>query len=213
MNVEKTVRVISDYNRFRKFSFFLEYFKPAATTTVLDVGPSEAEYLKHANILEKKYPYPERITALSIEDLSAFSRRYPKTKAVTYDGTAFPFKDREFDICWCSAVIEHVGSRDKQAQFLAEISRVAKSAFITTPNRYSPIEIHTRICFLHYLPKKIFDRILILLAEAWASGDYMHLMSYRDAVKLCKQCGIDEFKVIRNKIFGITGDFMIIIRA
>ncbi len=36
---------------------------------------------------------------------------------------------------------------------LAECCRVAhRAAFVTTPNRWFPIEVHTRIPFVHWLP-------------------------------------------------------------
>ena len=109
----KIANNISNNNRLRKYRFFINYFKPGAKSRILDVGASEKEYQRNANILEKQYPYPENITVLGTDEYKEFCRRYPKVKTVIYKGGSFPFKDKEFDICWCNAVIEHVGDRTK----------------------------------------------------------------------------------------------------
>lgn len=85
------------------------------------------------------------LTALGVNAPKVFKERYPKVKAFQYDGNAFPFGDKEFDVCWSNAVIEHVGNIDKQQFFLSEVKRVAPKAFLTTPNRLFPIEVHTPV--------------------------------------------------------------------
>ena len=121
----------------------------------------------------------------------------------------FPFKDKEFDICWCNAVVEHVDNRDKQERFLKNIQRVAKMSFVTTPNRYFPFEVHTRIFLLYYLPKGLFDKILNKIGKSWATGNYMHLLGLRDIKKLLRKCGINEYKITKNKVLGFTIDYVI----
>ena len=94
---------------------------------LLDVGFSEEEYGSSDNFIEKHYPYPEMLTALSVDIPAKFKRRYPKVTVVHYDGRVFPFEDKTFDVLWSNAVIEHVGARNKQLNFLREIKRVSKS--------------------------------------------------------------------------------------
>lgn len=60
------------------------------------------------NYLEKHYPYPQKITALGINGKDVFCRNYPLVRAVLYDGVNFPFGNKQFDIGWSNAVIEHV---------------------------------------------------------------------------------------------------------
>lgn len=225
---------ISSWNRCRKWQLFQEEIKPNATTTILDVGFSEQEYWDTDNFLEKSYPYIEQITALTIEtpDLYLSTRkdaqvqvpedvillkrkesltRYPKLKVITYDGNIFPFSDKSFDICWSNAVLEHTGDEQQQIMFLKEIKRVAKVAFITTPNRYFPIEVHTRTPLLHFLPKKIFDRYLHSVGQGWAADDYMYLLSIRDLHRRLHAAGITEYKIIKNRLLYFVLDFVIIL--
>ena len=145
MNVAEKV---SEYNWRRKMDLFIDQVRPRPGISILDVGVLGGEGRSAENFLEKHYPYPQDITALGIDDLSEVARRYPGIKVVQYDGGIFPFRDKSFDVCWSNAVLEHVGGRQDQVQFLKEIHRVSRLAFVTTPNRYFPIEVHTLFPFV-----------------------------------------------------------------
>lgn len=201
---------ISAYNRQKKWKIFLDFFNPTSENNILDVGFTDIEYSQTDNFLEKHYPYPKNITVLGIDTPHKFSERYPLVKAVTYDGGIFPFRDKQFDICWSNAVIEHTRSRDRQVLFLQEVRRVARSAFITTPNRYFPIEVHTRTPLLHLLPKSIFDKYLCMAGKKWATGDYMSTLSLKDIKKILSDAQISDYKIIKNKFALFTLDFIII---
>ncbi|MBN1445128.1 MAG: class I SAM-dependent methyltransferase [Candidatus Omnitrophica bacterium] len=200
---------ISAFNRKRKWKLFNTLYNPSPETKILDAGFGEYENSPVDNFLEKHYPYPHKITALGISEPREFSRRYPAVTAVRYNGGRFPFEDKSFDICWSNAVLEHVGSREQQLYFLKETARVAKSAFITTPNRYFPVEVHTKIPLLHYLPKRHFDSLMSLAGKKWAEGDSINLLSFGEIKKLLKDAGISEYKIISNRLFLFTLDFII----
>jgi SAM-dependent methyltransferase len=201
---------ISAYNRRKKWQLFLKEIAPTQEMRVLDVGFCEKEYKSGDNFIEKHYPYPEMLTALGIDIPSKFKTRYPKVTAVHYNGGLFPFEDKAFDVLWSNAVIEHVGDRNKQLLFIKEIKRVSKRAYITTPNRFFPFEVHTLILFLHYLPKRIFDKYLVLTGRGWAAGEYMHLLSHNDIKTLLADAGVAEYKIINNRLGGITMDFIVL---
>jgi len=106
-------------------------------------------------------------------------------------------------------VIEHVGDFERQVLFLKEINRVARNVFITTPNKLFPIEVHTRTPFLHFLPKKMFDKYLHFVGKSWAADDYMFLLSLKDINKLLHHAGIDNYNIKKNKLLGFVMDFVI----
>lgn len=182
-------------------------------TRVLDVGYSNKEYSDTDNFIEKHYPYPHMLTALGIDEPTKFRQRYPYVKVVKYDGTNFPFDDKSFDICWSNAVIEHVGNRNHQLLFVKEIKRVAKMAFITTPNKHFPIEAHTRTPLLHFLPKPSFDRYLRMVGKNWATGNYMNLLSLKDIKSILNDANITEFKIIKNEFLVFTLTFIIVFKT
>jgi len=202
---------VSARNRGRKWRIFMEEFKPRADTKVLDVGFAENEYAEMHNYIERHYPYPQNLTALGVELPTTFQERYPSVAAVYYEGDIFPFEDNVFDICWSNAVVEHVGDRGKQVAFLREIDRVSECAYITTPNRWFPIEVHTLTPLLHYLPKSMFDRYLSLVKKNWAVGGYMHLLSLSELESVLKDAGISEYKVFKNRFLGFVMDYAVVL--
>jgi len=140
-----------------QLNILLKYLRPTAKTKVLDVGLSPNETLADTNLFEKLYPYPQRITAASVEDCRRLHPLYPKIKIVKVKpGQRLPFKDNQFDLVTSWATLEHVGNYDQQEFFLNELLRVGKQVFITTPSRGCFYEVHTGLLFIHWLPLKFF---------------------------------------------------------
>jgi len=62
-----------------------------------------------------------------------------------------PFADGEFDLVYCSSVIEHVPPA-RRASFAAELRRVGRGWIVQTPAYSFPIEPHALLPFAHWLP-------------------------------------------------------------
>ena len=164
---------ISLRSRQRKLGLFLDELRPGPHTTVLDVGADELGFgdgdrCTTLNFFEEHYPWPEKITALGLWDGAAFRERYPDIAYVQGDACALPFADGAFDIVHSNAVIEHVGARDRQRLMVSEALRVARRAFVTTPNRRFPVEVHTRLPFVHWLPDSISGRAYDAVGKPFA---------------------------------------------
>lgn len=200
---------VSRFNRQRKYQQFMQFFTPGPQTTVLDVGYSNKEYSDSENFLERYYPHPRNITALGVVEPGEFAIRYPLVKTVMYDGAIFPFEDKQFDLCWSNAVIEHVGDTERQLLFLSEMKRVARYAYFTTPNRFFPIEVHTKLPLIHMLPKPCFDRLLHLLGKGWAAGDFMYLLGRKQLESLLHRAGVQKYTITANHICGLPMDFSV----
>jgi SAM-dependent methyltransferase len=206
----KLLLQISKVNRQRKLKTFLNIIAPNEGTKILDVGIGDTEYTPYDNFLENNYGFINNITGLSIEPIRFFKQRYPAVEVVVYDGQNFPFRDKAFDVIWSNAVLEHVGNRSMQEIFLREINRCGKRAFITTPNRYFPIEVHTRIPLVHWLPKKYFDTFLCKIGKDWAARDYMDLLNYHELQSLLLKAEIAHASIIGNYWGPFILDFMVI---
>jgi SAM-dependent methyltransferase len=176
------------WNRRRKLALFLDELRPGPETTVVDVGVGDTGFDTEPgvafgnNFFEAMYPWPERITAVSDVPLPNFAREFPQVACVTASGTDLPFEDDSFDIAFSNAVLEHVGAREEQRRFVHELCRVAARVFISTPNRRFPVEVHTLVPFLHWLPRRARDRAFgALRRDAWRG---VELLSRRELLEL-----------------------------
>jgi SAM-dependent methyltransferase len=154
---------VSLRSRERKLRLFLDLLAPGPSSTVLDVGVTNAPFGGGSsdNFFEALYPWPERVTAVGHTELDVFEAAFPRVRAVRADGRELPFADGEFDIGFSNAVVEHVaGGRDGQRQFVRELCRVSRRVFVTTPNRWFPLEVHTLLPFVHWLPAGLRGRLI-----------------------------------------------------
>jgi SAM-dependent methyltransferase len=65
-----------------------------------------------------------------------------------------PFADEEFDLVYCSSVIEHV-TPARRVAFAAEVRRVGRGWLVQTPAVSFPIEPHSLLPGAHWLPPRI----------------------------------------------------------
>ena len=160
------------------FDRFMTIMRPGRECTILDLGVTEDTVHAESNYFEQWYPYKDRIVCAGVEDASHLQRHYPGVvfhPIVAHE--ALPFADAQFDIVFSNAVVEHAGSRRQQRFFVDEALRVAKRFFITTPNRWFPVEMHTALPLLHYLPAPIHRRLLSAMGmEYWASEANLNLL-------------------------------------
>jgi hypothetical protein len=162
------------WNRRRKLALFMATIRPGPETRVVDVGVGDTGFgtepgvaVGH-NFFEALYPWPEQITAVSDVPLPNFAREFPQVRSVTVSGTELPFENDAFDVAFSNAVVEHVGGREQQRRFVAELCRVAPRVFLSTPNRWFPVETHTLVPLVHWLPRLARDRIFTALRrDAW----------------------------------------------
>ena len=155
---------VSMRSRERKLRLFLDLLRPGPETTVVDVGVTNAPFAIGStdNFFEALYPWPERITAVGVTELDRFAAAFPRVRAVRADGRELPFADAEFELGFSNAVVEHVaGGREGQRRFVGELCRVTRRVFVTTPNKWFPVDPHTLVPFAHLLPRgRPRDRIL-----------------------------------------------------
>jgi hypothetical protein len=150
---------VSLASRRKKFRVFMDAFQPDAETTIVDVGVVDSGFGEGGgaasthNFLEAMYPWRGRITAVGLDDLPNFRRAFPEVTCVRADGLNLPFADAEFDIAFSNAVVEHVGDEQAQRAFIGELCRVAARVFVTTPNRWFPVDVHTLLPVVHWLPE------------------------------------------------------------
>lgn len=185
----------AQHAREKMYNVFWQAIKPQKADTIVDIGVSPDQNLAESNFFEKLYPFKENLTVVSIEDCSFLVEKYGLKKYVQNNPKeAFPFSDNYYDILFCNVVLEHVGSRQDQEFFLKECFRIAKNVFITTPNRYFPVEMHTFIPFLHWLPWNVFQKaVQIVKGEKgifWSDINNLNLLGKRDIEQILSKVKI-----------------------
>ncbi len=205
----KAQNKVMEVSREKKLLHFYSLFKEGES--VLDVGvsrESKRKRLTAGNYFLSNYRYdPETYTGLGIEDLTGMEDLFPGKRFVHYPGGKFPFSDKEFDWVFSNAVIEHVGDDDAQLLFLNEMMRVANNVFFTTPNKYFPVESHTRVFFLHWndeLFRKWYEK-----NQPWVINYGMYLLSYRRLRNLLKNSSATSFSIYKNRLIGIPMTFTV----
>ncbi len=212
--ITKTKHFLSDLAikvRTEQFNIFLKNIKPQNNDKVADIGVSSDEILKETNLFEKLYPYPENLTAVTIEEKLKLKKLYPKIKVVKIKvGEKLPFKNSQFDIVTSWATLEHVGSFENQKKFINEILRVGKRVFITIPYRGCIYEPHTGFFFLHWLPLKIFRWICKKTGrEFWSQDKNLNPLYISDLKKMLKNY---KTEIIIYKMFWCLPSHLIIIK-
>ena len=179
--------------------------------SIIDVGVTADKEHESSNFFCKLYPYPERITALSDQDASWMSET--GIKFVRGNALDMPFEENSFDMSFSSAVIEHVGNRENQLQFVRECVRISKKyVFITTPNRFYPIELHTALPFLHWFPVNVYRTILTHINKPFfASEDNLNLLSKNDLVEIMSNIDHANFKIGHIRFFGLKSNLLLMI--
>jgi hypothetical protein len=205
---------VSARQRRRMFAAFLSAMTPAAKHGIADVGVASDRTHDHSNYFEAWYPYKSKITAVGLEDASFLERQYPGLRFIRASALDLPLADRSFDFVHSSAVIEHVGSAANQARFLHELWRIAKRGiFVTTPNRWFPIELHTVLPLLHYLPPPHYRRLLDRIGLCFfAEEGNLNLMSRRTLLAASAAAGIPRCSIRSVRLLGLASNLILVAR-
>jgi hypothetical protein len=205
---------IAAYQRRKMFDRFLSQTGITADESILDVGVTSDRTYAASNYLEAWYPHRSAITAAGIDDASFLCSQYPGVRFVRANGLALPFRDRSFDIVHSSAVIEHVGSFARQRAFLEESCRVTRRAvFVTTPNRWFPVEFHTVLPLVHWLPKQLFRTLMRRTGRGFfAKETNLNLMTGRDIAKAADGLAGFESDLSYVSLAGWPSNILLVMR-
>jgi ubiquinone/menaquinone biosynthesis C-methylase UbiE len=198
-------------------SKFFQVVNPDSDDTILDVGASANPAFIASNYLEWAYP-TLKITALGLgEENPTWQKLYPSVPYIHGTALELPFEDNSFDVVYSHAVIEHVGSFDNQVKMISEAIRVArKSVWITTPYRWHPVEFHTVLPLIHWLPKPIHRYFLQKLGlNYFSTEETLNLLdrkSLNTAVQLAQPKKGQEAKIHISKFLGFSANLLLHIK-
>lgn len=164
--------------RARRFELYVRAMSPRPEDEIVDVGCGAgglAALVPEANITGvDRLEHPG----------------YPGRRFVRADARDLPFADGEFDIAYSNSLIEHLAPADRDA-FAREIRRVARGYFVQTPNRWFPVEPHSLLPLVQFLPSRLRRRVWRL---GVAKGEYeeIELLGRRELQRLFPDATIVE---------------------
>ena len=204
------VRIAARARR-KMYDRFLDGVRPRSGESILDVGVTSERQYEASNYLEAWHLDKTCITAVGLDDAGFLKTMYPGLLFCRANGVQLPFRTAAFDIVHSSAVLEHVGSHANQRRFIDELARVARRAvFITTPNRWFPIEFHSLLPMVHWLPKPVFRRFLHLIGHTdLAEERNLNLLGPRELKELC--AGLKGWRIDQGTIstFGWPSNLLL----
>ena len=178
---------------------------------ILDIGTT-ADTSKSSNVIVKSLKNFK--VYKSILDQKITSNFFLKTlqKSITKELSSNEFNVYRSDVVISNATIEHVGSYQKQLKMLENIVKLTKKIFIiVTPNRMHPIEFHSQIPFIHWLPKKLHRKILSIVGLSYLSKEKnLNLLKTSNIVNLMKKFNNTEYEIKYVKFLLLKSNIILI---
>ncbi|HIG66087.1 MAG: hypothetical protein ABGZ19_02765 [Verrucomicrobiales bacterium] len=202
--------------RKRMFDTWLDYGQGLDNNSLLDVGATpDVERADSNCFLKWFHEKGMQVACYSPENINHLNDLFPFIDVLQgdFNDQQLPVSDIRYDWCASSAVLEHVGSLESQIQFVSEHARVAKSLFLTTPNRYHWLEFHTKIPFIHWLPRN-FHRLLLKIfgLNFWASEKNLRLVGKEELSSIAQVALGDEwdFEIRTVSTLGMQSNLLLL---
>lgn len=209
--------------RSKRAALFRNLFVVDTATRILDLGSENGSNIR--SVLEGTEASPENIYIADIDEtlVREGAKLYGYIPVPINETQKLPFPDQFFDIVYCSSVIEHVtvpkedvwrvysGSQFRacaqrnQRRFAEEVKRVGKNYFVQCPYKHFPIESHSWLPFVAWLPRWLLISLLRVTNTFWVkrTNPDWYLLNQRELMAL-----FDNAKCIREKSFGFTKSIM-----
>ena len=165
---------------------FWEEMQPTPEMRAADFGVSGRRSLA-ATFFERAYPWKHQLTAIgrAAEGADWLAEAFPGLTFLEADLRSIPLPDDYFDIGICNAVVEHAGTREQQRALVHEVCRVARKVMFIMPNKRFPIEHHTLLPLVHWLPDHQFRAILRFLGNDFlAKTENLNLLDAQTLLSL-----------------------------
>jgi SAM-dependent methyltransferase len=209
--------------RQKRAALFRSRFTLDENTRILDLGAEGGANIHAVLAGTRVLPKNVYIADIFPQFVEEGARRYGYVPVLVGESGPLPFPDQFFDVVFCSSVIEHVTlpksrvwkeystrrfrdeSLKRQKEFAAEIERLGKQYFVQTPYRHFPVEAHSWLPFVAWLPRWLLLPVLRLAHFVWVTKPVpdWYLLDRRELREL-----FGEAKIVDEKFFGLTKSIM-----
>ena len=193
-------------------SIINQFYEKDELYDALDIGTTNDMEYYHSNYLIKNLKNIKTYRSISNQNID--SNFFTKTlnKSILEKFSIDEINNYSSDLVLSNATIEHVGNSANQLQMISNIITLTKKKFILiTPNRYHPIDFHTQIPFIHWLPKKIHRKILSLIGlEFYSEEKNLNLLSTTDLINFLNNFDNIEYKIQYINFLGFKSNCIIL---
>ena len=178
----------------------------------LDIGTTNNLDYKSNNFIIKNIKNVQSFKSISDQKINDIFFSKCLTKSITDDFNEEEVTNFRSDLVISNATIEHVGKFENQIKMMKNIIKLTSKNFvISAPNRYHPVEFHTKLLFLHWLPNRIHRKLFNILGfKFFAKEENLNLLSKNDLKSLLEICGIEKYKIFNIRLLGFKSNFMTI---
>jgi SAM-dependent methyltransferase len=221
--IARIAKHVSRRARRQRAALFRSSFALGPATRILDLGSEDGSHIH--DVLSGTAVTPANVYIADIKEhvVRRGQQLYGFTPVVIDQSQRLPFEDGYFDIVYSSSVIEHVtvpkeqvwGLHDggefrerawrRQGQFADEIRRLGRQYFVQTPSRTFPIECHTWLPGVAWLPRWLLVPCLRLTNRFWikSTAPDWNLLSPRQLASL-----FADGRIVRERFLGLTKSIM-----
>ena len=167
---------------------------------ILDIGTTSDNENPNSNLIVRNLQNIDKFYSISDQTINSSFFEKALKKSICDNLSDEEIEEFKSDLVLSSATIEHVGSFENQKMMIKNMIKLSnKMIIITTPNRFHPVEFHTKIPLVHWLPKNIHRNILKFFnLTFYSKEENLNLLSKEDFIKLAKDENITyQFKYIR----------------
>ncbi len=192
------------------------YIDLDAINSILDVGTTLDESLASSNIILKILAPGKRVTSLSDQGLGIRQSSHDLIdEYILGDITREDFSSSKYDLVTCSAVLEHCGVKERQFQAIANLLSVTdKYLLLTIPNRWYPIELHSKLPLLHFFPKNLYRALYSFFGYTeLALEENLNYISRTSVLEQIREFDPDlQVRVERIRTFGFCSNFLFLVK-
>lgn len=225
--VAALVQVVRRQARAKRAGLFREVFSPGPTTRIIDIGSEDGSAI--ASVIEGTPVPPRNVYIADIDEalVREGARRFGFVPVPIPESGRLAFDDGYFDIVHCSSVIEHVtvpksevwairsgaSFRERawrrQQAFAEEVRRLGRAYYVQTPNRWFPVESHTWLPLVGFLPRSWQVNIIRVSNRYWIkrTAPDWHLLTKREMQAL-----FPDAEIRAERFLGLTKSLMAIRR-
>ena len=188
------------------------FFEDKDIYDAIDIGTTDDEIHESSNYLIKNLKNIKIFKSISNQKIDSSFFLKSLNKSITSKFLESDINQYKSDLVVSNATIEHVGNFNNQKIMISNIVDLTKKYFIiTTPNRYHPIDFHTKIPLIHWLPKSFHRKILSLIGlKYFSKKNNLNLLSVKDLKKLLNDFQSFEYKIYHIRFLGFISNYIIL---